>query len=141
MTGRPKGSVQYRPADYVDDLCAWLESGRTLSDWSRREGNPTARLVYEWMDADREIFSRIARARETGHDTIADDCLKIADEPPPSDENGKTDSGFVQWQKNRIWTRTQLLAKWNPKKYGDRVDLKHSGSVGLQINIAVDDPE
>ena len=26
---------------------------------------------------------------------------------------------FVSWQKNRIWTRTQLLAKWDRKKYGD----------------------
>ena len=30
------------------------------------------------------------------------------------------DSAFVQWQKNRVELRLKLLAKWNPRKYGDK---------------------
>jgi hypothetical protein len=30
-------------------------------------------------------------------------------------------------RKLRIYTRLQLLAKWNPKRYGDRVEVEHQG--------------
>lgn len=91
------------------------------------------------MAQDEDFAQRIARAREVGHDIISEDCLNIADEPPPSDATGKTDSGYVAWQKNRIWTRTQLLAKWNPKKYGDRSAVEHSGSMSLVVATGVSD--
>jgi hypothetical protein len=29
----------------------------------------------------------------------------------------------VSWQKNRVWARLQLLAKWDPKRYGDKLEL------------------
>lgn len=119
----------------VAQLCEWLSQGKTLSTFCKLDGKPGVNTVYDWMAEDEAIAGCIARARETGHDVIADDCIRIADEMPPSDENGKTDSGFVAWQKNRIWTRTQLLAKWNPRRYGDKVGVDLSGSVGLSINI------
>ena len=31
--------------------------------------------------------------------------------------------------------RLKLLAKWNPKKYGDKVGIEHSGSVALDNAI------
>ena len=35
-------------------------------------------------------------------------------------------------------TRLKLLAKWNPKKYGDRVDLGHEG--GITLNVVTNVP-
>lgn len=119
----------------VPEICAWLSQGKTMAAFCRQEGKPDVVTVHRWVTEDEEIAKSIAHARDLGHDVMADDCVRIADEFPPTDENGRTDSGFVAWQKNRIWTRTQLLAKWNPKKYGDKVDVKHSGTVGLSINI------
>lgn len=138
MAGRPPGSVEYRMADFADEICAWLESGRTMSSYCAKEGNPSVVTVHRWMD-DETFAKRIAAARDKGHDVIADDCVAITDCEPERGPDGKIDPGYVAWQKNRVWTRTQLLAKWNPKKYGDRVDHKHSGNIGLQINIATDD--
>lgn len=118
-----------------DAVIAWISEGKTLRDFCRQPQMPSHRTIYDWLEDDEEFALRFARAREAGHDVIADECFQIADEMPPTDENGRTDSGFVAWQKNRIWTRTQLLAKWNPKKYGEKVGVEHSGNVGLSINI------
>lgn len=132
--GRPPEPV---PQDKADSIVAWVSEGKTLRDWCRMH-DVAFRTAYDWLEKDEEFAARFARAREAGHDAIADECLQIADEPPPNNMNGGTDSGYVAWQKNRIWTRTQLLAKWNPKKYGDRVEQHHTGSVGLSIAINLD---
>lgn len=133
--GRPPEPV---PQNKADEIIDWISAGKTLREWCRQAGNPSFRTVYDWLDKDDDFASRFAHARDTGHDVIAQECFEIADEQPPTIE-GRTDAGYVAWQKNRIWTRTQLLAKWNPKKYGDKIDLKHSGSVGLNISINLGD--
>ncbi|HSG61484.1 MAG TPA: hypothetical protein VLA24_08620 [Pseudomonadales bacterium] len=88
---------------------------------------------YDWTYANDQLAERFARAREAGHDVIATDTLAIADEPPPTTQNGGTDSGYVAWQKNRIWTRLQLLAKWDPKRYGDKLTVGGDSNNPLKI--------
>lgn len=46
----------------------------------------------------------------------------------------------VQRSKLRIETRLKLLAKWNPKKWGDKLDLNHAGKDGgpLEFLVKVD---
>lgn len=88
---------------------------------------------YDWTYANPELAERFSRAREAGHDVIATDTLAIADEPPPTTQNGGTDSGYVAWQKNRIWTRLQLLAKWDPKRYGDKLTVGGDSNNPLKI--------
>jgi metal-dependent amidase/aminoacylase/carboxypeptidase family protein len=78
---------------------------------------------YDWVEKNEALAARIARARKAGHDVIATDTLRIADEQPPVTATGATDAGFVSWQKNRVWARMQLLAKWDPKRYGDKLEL------------------
>jgi hypothetical protein len=91
--------------------------------------------VYRWINEDEELQKRFARARELGHDAIAEECFDIADEQPPSDLLGRKDAAHVSWQKNRIWTRLQLLAKWNPKKYGDKQDINVTGQLDVAQTI------
>ena len=120
-----------RPSSYTtalaDEICERLSAGEPLAVICREEHMPARATVYLWSDADLSFAGRIARAREDGHDAIADGCFAIVDEVPPATATGGTDSGYVSWQKNRVWTRLQLLAKWNPKKYGDKVDLTSAG--------------
>lgn len=85
---------------------------------------PSWSAVYQWINADSDFASRITRARELGYDAIAEEALEIIDEPPERDPIfGKVDTGYVQWQKNRVHQRMQLLAKWSPKKYGDKLEI------------------
>lgn len=133
--GRPPEAV---PAGHADALIEWIATGKTLRQWCR-ENRVHYSTVYLWMEKDEGFAQRIARARETGYDAIADECVEIADEAPPVDANGRVDAGHVSWQKNRVWTRTQLLAKWSPKKYGDKRQLEHSGDMNFTIVSEFDD--
>lgn len=134
-TGRPPEPV---PQDKADAIIDWISSGQTLRQWCR-ENDIHYSTVYLWLEKDDEFSQRFARARDIGHDCIADDALDILDTRPEytMTENGeKVDTGYVAWAKNRAEMRLKLLAKWNPKKWGDKVDLTSDGkAVGLAINI------
>jgi hypothetical protein len=47
------------------------------------------------------------------------------------------DSAYVQWQKNRVEQRLKLLAKWNPKRYGDRVTMAGDAENPLQVQADI----
>jgi hypothetical protein len=94
------------------------------------------------MEKDKDFAQRFAHAREVGHDAIADECLEIIDEEAEMAESFSKDGGsshrdgaHVSWMKNRVEMRLKLLAKWNPKKYGEKVGVEHSGSVALDSSI------
>ena len=125
--GRPPEPV---PQDLADDLVAWLTLGKPLREWCRQDGNPDWRTVYYWMDKDPDFVARIARAREDGHDVIADECKELADTKP-------ADQVEVAWRRLQVETRLKLLAKWNPKKYGDKVGVDHAGGVNLTVITGV----
>jgi hypothetical protein len=82
------------------------------------------------MDKDEDFVRRIARAREDGYDVIADQCMVLADLEP-------TDPLHVNWRRLQVETRLKLLAKWNPKKYGDRQTVDHAGGVTLNVITGV----
>jgi hypothetical protein len=108
--------------EQADNLLRHIARGKTLADWLRSTpGAPSRDTVERWLKSDPESAVAMQQARDAGHDEIAEDALRIADEQPPTTEHGATDAGYVSWQKNRVWTRLQLLAKWNPKRYGDKV--------------------
>jgi hypothetical protein len=44
-------------------------------------------------------------------------------------------SGDVQRDKLIIETDLKLLAKWDPKRYGDRLDLGNADGQPFQINV------
>ena len=94
------------------------------------------------MEKDKEFAARIAHARELGHDAIAEETLEIIDTEPEFAESWSQfggskhrDSAHATWLKNRVEQRMKLLAKWNPKKYGDKVGVEHSGSIALDAAI------
>lgn len=135
--GRPPEDV---PADIVEELIEWISQGKTLREYCRQPGKPAWRTVYAWMAKDVDFYARFAHARELGHDAIAEETLEIIDTFPMeavSESGSRLDSGHVAWLKNRVEQRMKLLAKWNPKKYGDKVGLQHEGGVTIQVVTGV----
>lgn len=138
--GRPPQPV---PQDKADDIIEWISEGKTLREWCRIEGNVSFRAVYDWIEKDANFASRFARAREIGQDVIAEEALAIIDEEPEiaeswGEKSGSRhrDSAHVSWLKNRAEMRLKLLAKWNPKRYGDRMVNEHTGTDGGPIEIS-----
>jgi hypothetical protein len=62
--------------------------------------------------------------------------LAIVDAPPERGPDGKIDAGSVAHAKLRAEHRLKLLAKWNPKKYGDKIQAEHTGANGGAIQVA-----
>jgi len=97
---------------------------------------PTWAAVYQWMDRDEELSLAIARAREAGQDAMAERAyVEMYDEPERilTEGGGKIDPGYVQLVKARAEITLKMLAKWNPKRYGDRVALAGDAENPLQI--------
>ena len=93
--------------------------------------------VYDWKNANEDFSQRFARGREIGFDAIAAETLAIADDgtndyAPVGDEGAVAyNAEHVQRSKLRVETRLKLLAKWDPKRYGDKQQVEHSGQIGL----------
>lgn len=102
----------YTP-ELVEIICERLGRGEPLAQICREDGMPAYRTVKDWMDSRDDVSAGIARARESGEDVIGADCLTIADDR--SDDPAS--------RRIRVETRLKLLAKWNPKKWGDRTTL------------------
>lgn len=111
------------------EICERMSNGEPLRAICRDEHMPSWGAVYAWMVEREEFAQRIARARELGADAIAEEALRIADTPlegveTEEDADGKVKStkrgDMLGHRKLQIETRLKLLAKWSPKKYGDR---------------------
>lgn len=135
--GRPPEPV---PADIAEEIVEWISNGKTLREYCRQEGKPAWRTVYAWLEKDKDFYASFAHARDLGHDAIAEHTLEIIDTFPivaVSENGSRIDSGHVAWMKNRVEQRMKLLAKWNPKKYGDKVGVQHEGGVSLHVTTGV----
>jgi len=127
MAKAKKPAAEAKPSreDVVAAICARLSKGEPLACICRDEAMPGLRTVYDWMEADEVIAAHIARAREEGEEAIAADCLSIADDSGEDYRMGEksmlVDTDHIQRSKLRIWTRLELLKRWNPKKWGDKV--------------------
>jgi len=120
----------------VDEICERVANGEPLRQICREPNMPSWTTFYNWINASEELAARFARARDLGADAIAEEALAIIDTDPErilSEGGNRVDSGYVQWQKNRVEMRLKLLAKWSPKKYGDRQVLAGDESAPLNI--------
>lgn len=148
-----------RPSKFTDELfqriCERIADGEPLRQICRDEGMPSYRAVYSWIDADNKLLedektrdkalnlsSRFARARDDGHDAIAEECLRIADTPLEGIETEESETGkkikrgdMLGHRKLQIETRLKLLAKWNPKKYGEKVEVSGPGEKGEHLYV------
>jgi len=118
----------------ADEIIRRISEGETLRSICRDEKMPAWRTVYAWRAENEEFSARFARARDIGHDAIAEESMELLDLPPErcaTEFGDKVDPGYVQWQKNRAEQRLKLLAKWNPSRYGDKIGVEHSGKVEL----------
>ena len=101
-----------------------LSAGEPLAQICRSDGMPSAHTVRSWQVKREDVREAIAAAREAGEEVIASDCLAIADDGHNDWQEGKygpmPNGEVVQRSKLRVWTRLQLLARWNPKKWAER---------------------
>lgn len=111
----------------VEEILRRLTQGETLAAICRsNEKLPVPMTWFNWCAADEDLSLAYARARDAGESVIAEQCKEIAASEPKTyaTEHGlRVDPGDVAHKKLMIETNLKLLAIWNPKKYGAKVDV------------------
>lgn len=135
---RSRGALSTFTQEKADEVVKRVSNGEPLAP-VLREMQIGVTTWYDWVNARPELAEAIARARLLGFDVIAEECLEIADDARNDwmERRGEDgDAGYVlngehvQRSKLRIETRLKLLAKWDPKRYGDRVTTDLTSSDG-----------
>lgn len=120
------GRPTIRTPEKVDEIIRRVSDGELLVDVLRGEGMPAKSTWSDWCRADPELSGRFARAREEGEDAIAAGIRHIA-------RGGNGSSGEVARDKLIVDTELKLLAKFNPKRWGDRTTLAGDPEAPLQV--------
>ena len=108
-----------------------LTDGETLKEIAKVWQVPYGKLA-EWVVEDRERSEKYNAALKIWADSLAQECVAIADEQEAvTKANGQVFDPDVQRDKLRIETRLKLAGKWNRGVYGDATEVKHTGSVSL----------
>jgi hypothetical protein len=126
-----------RSPEIENEIIARISEGEPLAAICRDEHMPSDRAVRYWQDEDEQFASAIARARLDGFDAIAARVRMTARGKTEAD--GGDSSGDVQRDKLIVDTDLKLLAKWDPKRYGDRQllgsDPDNPLPTGFQVNL------
>ena len=124
---RPEGNIAWAE-DWKEELCARIADGRSLRSVCGDTDMPAWSTVGTHLKSDGEFSAQYARAREHRADAMFDEILDIADDNR-EDTRTLNDGTFIVNRDNiqrarlRVDARKWVLAKMQPKKYGDRVSV------------------
>ena len=156
------GRPSLKSDEVLARIYAGLEKGIPLTVICAPDDMPAPRTVWDWEQADADVATSIARAREIGEYALAEECLRIADTPmegvsekyevvtmpnPDNPELGNVEEfklterkveDMLGHRKLQIDTRLKLLAKFNPRRWGDyqRVDHDVVGNLAEDLKAA-----
>jgi hypothetical protein len=125
---KPIGRPTLKTPELVATIANRLAQGEPLAVICRDEGYPDPSTVRDWMTADPDVSRAIAHGRELGWDSIAHSTRATA--------RGFGDSTQdIQRDKLIIETDLKLLAKWDPKRYGDKTTTELTGADGGAVKF------
>ena len=128
---RPRGQLTKRTPEVVARIIAALSDGIPLAVVCRETGMPHPNKVREWQAGDPALAGDIAGARLEGFNAIA---YRLRDTARGKGESTKD----VARDKLIIETDLKLLAKWDPKRYGDKLDLNTTVTGEIKIIVGGD---
>lgn len=121
-----------------------VAEGESVRSIARDPEMPAMSTIFKYLAQDTAFAEQYARACEMRADAKFEEMFEIADDgsndwmeksygensPPGWQLNGE----HVQRSRLRVDTLKWALARMNPKKYGDKLDLNHGGTVGLNVS-------
>lgn len=122
------------PASMYDESIALviadrIAGGESLAKVCRDKGMPGRTSVYKWLRDEPQFAQLMAQARLDQADSFVEDILTIADNVKLAPEDRKVMVDARKW----------IAARFNRVKYGDKVDLDHTGSVTVVMDQPGDD--
>ena len=136
-----------RPSSFTqakaDVICLRLAEGASLRSICAEEGQPDQTTVYRWLRDNEEFRQQYARAREDQAETLFDQMVTIADTPLIGTKTvtkatgvEMTEGDMIEHRRLQVETRKWVLGKMAPKKYGERQQIEHSGSLSLEALVS-----
>ncbi len=132
------------PENLTERICDWIAEGNTLADFCRMPDSPSKRTVNRWRLAYPEFHARLEAAEAIRFEEMAEQALQAASTV------GKTETVIVEpgdgkrkerrkiitednvaRSKLKVETILKLLACWNPRRYGPKAQIEHSGNIDL----------
>lgn len=139
---KPHGRPSLYSEKIANEICERLSHGEPLAHICCDSHMPKVRTVSGWKESHPTFLADFARARDEGFDAIAAECLEIANTQVKGEIRKNTPKGIevttedmLGHRKLQIETRLKLLAKWDPKRYGDKLDL--NANVAGEIKIVI----
>lgn len=154
-TKKPKATRRRgRPTKFSkalgDRICDAISDGKSLRTVCLDEKMPDKATVFRWLrlPSMKDFRDQYARACEARADAFAEDIIDIADDATNDymevmDKDGdvigyKVNGEAILRSKLRSDNRKWLMARMQPKKYGERVDIT-SGDKPLERSVTVFD--
>ncbi|MFK3738962.1 terminase small subunit protein [Massilia sp. TN1-12] len=136
---RPQGRPSDFTVDMADRICERLAEGESLRSICRDDSMPNRATVFRWLAANKEFSDQYAHACEARAEGMFEDMLDIADETTFDTvigENGdRANTEWISRSKLRVDTRKWMLARMQPKKYGDKITQELTGADGGAIQV------
>jgi hypothetical protein len=142
--GDPEPGYVYPDREPIyTEVCARIAKGETLVSICEDLHMPAESTVREWTRKDIGFSRAYARARDAGFDRLAEECLQIAEDGTNDYVDRMVgdrmvrvvDKEHVLRSKLRIETRLKLLAKWDPKRYGEKTTMDLNAVVQQKLPL------
>lgn len=141
----PAAIAASRRAEIIEAVAAGLKRGTPLTvicEALQAQGRFSQQSTYNWLKSDPEAKVAIEYARDLGFDWLAHECLQIIDsvEPVAFDAEGRPwpNGAAVLKARAQVETRLKLLAKWDPRRYGELKRVEVDAEVRTTTRHVID---
>lgn len=147
VAGKSNAEMGREQRKRIPEIIERMIEGESLRQICRSEGMPHIATFLVWVSKDEELAKQYSAAIQLRADSYFEEIFDIADDARNDWMERETKSGEVievvnreaiQRSALRVDARKWALARMNPKKYGDKVDLNHGGRVKV-VSVDRDD--
>lgn len=122
----------------VISICDKVIEDKISFNKAVQESEITLVCFYKWIAKDKELQTVYNYAREVRSDVLFEEIIEIADNTEEgvtieTDDHGRTKEkkgDMTQHRRLKIDSRKWVVAKMQPKKYGDKSEVDHKSSDG-----------
>jgi len=137
-----------RPSNYSDKLadaiCEDIVLGLSIREIAAKDNRPSEATIWRWVATNAEFQDRYTRAKEGQAERFAEELIEIADDGTNDwmlrNQGEETivvaDHEHIQRSRLRVDARKWLMSKMAPKKYGDKTQVEHSGTLTFEQMVA-----
>lgn len=115
------------------------ESVRSICAKDRDDFIPSHSTLFKWLDENEKFAEQYARACARRADFYFDQIIEIADAPNTTvnPETQQPELRDPARDRLRVDARKWVVSKLAPKKYGDKIEVEHSGAIDMDPDARV----